>query len=220
MLLGLLRDIHPSLVVAAGIVAVGLVHQHKATPTHTTAEDAVLQRVPQALLHLVHVLLADRGIENGLCTVLMQEGDSLIGGHNAVRTGPQSLGGCKLIAGLKGFALGQQDVACAPVFIRGSHHLLDTGTHHVDVYHRFLHVSPQLDARPSVGNLDIALAKMQYLPEMVHVQSRRQTDAEASLLEQRVVLVKRPRARQVEQHVAMLHPHIHAHVAATTRHRL
>ena len=81
-------------------------------------------------------------------------------------------------------------------------------------------IGPQLDTDVAIGDLDIAFVEVQDLPERLHVESGRQTDTETSQLQQTVVLVETATARQVEQHIAMLHPHIHAHIATTTGHRL
>ena len=46
----------------------------------------------------------------------------------------------------------------------------------------FPDIRPQLDGELTVGNLDIAVSKVEYLTEMRHIQSRRQTDTEATCL--------------------------------------
>ena len=219
LLLRLRRDIHPPLVVAAGIVSVGLVHEHQPLSAHAPTEDEVLQGIIQAVLHCVHALLADSGIEDGRSTILVHERDALVGSHNAVGTGSQSLGCGKLIAGLEPLALGELDVTGSPILVGGSHHQPGIGTDDVSMDHRFADISPQLDADVPVGNLDIALAQVQNLAEVLHVEPRRETDAEAALLEQGVVLVETSGARHIEQDVAFLHPHIHTDVSTSAGHR-
>ena len=78
MLLRTLRDIHPAIVVCAGIVAIGLVNVHQARGTHASSEDEVAYRVIQTLLDSIHALLVDGGIEDGLCSVLVHEGDGTV----------------------------------------------------------------------------------------------------------------------------------------------
>ena len=180
----------------------------------------MLQRVIQPVLHSIHLLLADSGIKDGLPAVPMHEGHTLLRSHNAVGTGLQSFRCGKLIAGLEAFATADLNVAGAPVLVGGCHHLLHSGTDHIDMGYRLLHIRPQLYTCLPVGNLHIALAQMQNLAEMLHVQARGQTDAEATLLEQRIVLVERARPRQIEQHIAPFHPYIHADVAPSAGHRL
>ena len=55
---------------------------------------------------------------------------------------------------------------------------------------------------------------------MRHIQSRREADTETASLQERVILVERTTAREVEEDVALFDPDIHADVAATAGHRL
>ena len=84
----------------------------------------------------------------------------------------------------------------------------------------FPDIRPQLDGELAVGNLDIAVGEVENLTEMRHIQSRREADTEAAGLEQRVILVERTAAREVEEDVALFDPDIHADIAATAGHRL
>ena len=163
--------------------------------------------------------MLDGGIEYGLFAIAMQEGDGRSGCYDAVVVRLQSLGSRKLITALKGLALGHQNVACAPVFV-GSHDVQRLFlVFYVNVYYWFLDVGPYLDRYASVGHLDIALLQMQNLSERLLVESWRQADAETALLQQRVVLVERTATAQIEQHIALLYPYIHADITAAARHR-
>ena len=219
LLLRLLRDIHPPLVVAAGIVPVGLAHEHKSLSAHASAEDEVPQGIIQAIFHGIHALLADSGVEDGLRTVQVHEGDTLVSGHNAVGTGLQALGCSKLITGLEALTLGELNITGPPILVGSSHHLPDLGTVDVDMDYRLADISPQLDAGMSVSYLDIAFVEVQNLTEVLHIEARRKADAETPLLEQGVVLVETSGARHIEHDVAFLHPYIHPNVAASARHR-
>ena len=81
-------------------------------------------------------------------------------------------------------------------------------------------VSPQLDADDAIRHLDIAFVKVQNLTETAHIDVRRQTDTEATGLEQGIILVERATTRQIEQHVAIFRPNVHTYVATAARHRL
>ena len=150
----------------------------------------------------------------------MHEGQCPVGGNNAVVTGLQVLGGPKLIAALKGFALGHHDILRAPVFVGDSHIQFLSLALHIDMDNGLFDVSPQLDADDAIRHLDIAFVKVQNLTETTHIDVRRQTDTETTGLEQGVILVERATTRQIEQHVAIFRPDVHTNVATAARHRL
>ena len=138
------RYIQPSLIVAAGIAPTDLVHQNHVLHQHSSATDAILQGIIQAVFHRVHALLVNGCVENGLFAVLMHEDDAIIGGNHTVGMCRQALGGCKLIAGLETFALGELKFLGTPILVGYCHALLDSRTRYINVHHRFPDVSPQL----------------------------------------------------------------------------
>ena len=217
---GKFRHIHPSLIVAAGITAADLVDKHHILHQHPSARDKVLQGVIQAVLHRIHALLTNGGVEHGLCAVLVHESHPFTGGYHTVGMGGKSLGGSKLITRLETFAFGERDVLGAPVLVGHRHTLLDPRTGHVDVDHGFPDVSPQLYGQLAVADFDIALGEMQGLTEVLHVETWRQTQPEAPGLQQGVILVERAATGYIEQHVALLDPYVHADVATSAGHRL
>ena len=150
----------------------------------------------------------------------MHEQDTVVRCHNVVGMGFHTLGSRKLITRLEAFALGQFLFLGAPVLVGHGDALLYLRARHVDVYHRFPDVGPQLYRQLAVAHLHIALLQVQRLAEVLHVETWRQAQSEASGFQQGVQLVERTAACHIEQHVALFHPYIHADVAASAGHRL
>ena len=123
-------------------MACEIVNQHKAFALHTSAKDQILQRIIELVLDSIHLLLCDSGIEDGLFAITMHEGQCPVGGNNAVVTGLQVLGGPKLIAALKGLALGHHDILRAPVFVGDSHIQFLSLALHIDMDNGLFNVSP------------------------------------------------------------------------------
>ena len=194
--------------------------QPELVAVHPAAEDEIFQRIIQPLFHSIHLLLAYCGIEDGLLTVQMHKGYSALIGHDAVVVRRQSFGCRKLITCLESLALCQYYVMCAPRFVRHLHIGLLLFYRHLHMHHGFVCVGPYLYPSLTVGNLTVAVAKHQLLAKRLHIERAGQMHAEASQLQQSIILVETAATAEIEKHVAILTPYIHTYVAATARHRL
>ena len=167
-----LRNIYPSLIITAGIVARQVVYQHKALALHTSAKDQILQRVIEFILDGIHLLLSNGGIEDGLLTITMHEGQCTVGSYDTIMMGLQTLGSRKLITALKSLALGHRDILHPPILVGDSHIQLLPFALHINMDDGLFNISPQLDADNTIRHLDIALVQVQNLTETTHVDVR------------------------------------------------
>ena len=118
------------------------------------------------------------------------------------------------------FALGEHDILCAPRLVSHLDICLFFLYRHFDVYYRFLYIHPQHDPRLTVCHLTVAILQYQLLTKRRQVQWLRQMNAETSQFQQRIVFVETTATTQIEQHIALLHPDVHTHIATTAGHRL
>ena len=150
----------------------------------------------------------------------MQEGDAVLASYDTVVTSREILGSGKLITRLETLTLGEHNVLGAPRLISHLHIGLLFLYRHFYMDHRLVDVRPEHHPRLAVRHLPVAVFHHQLLAQRLRAQGVGEVYAESSQLQQRVVLVEASAAAQVEQHVALFRPYIHAHVAAAAGHRL
>ena len=154
------------------------------------AEGEVLQGIGQAVFHGIHLLLADGGVEDSDGTVMVQEGDTVLFGDDAVAECHQSLGSGELVAALEALTLGQLVVAGAPRLVGDLHVGLLLLLGHFYMDDGFFDIGPDEHPLLAVRHLAVAVAEHELLAERLRVERLRQVDAEATQLQQRIILVE------------------------------
>ena len=164
--------------------------ERKLVAVQAAAEGEVLQGIGEAVFHGVHLLLADGNVEDGDVAVMVEEGDAVLLGNDAVAERLESLGGRELVAALETLTIGQFMVAGAPRLVGHLHVGILLLLGHLDMHDGLFDIGPDEHPLLAVRHLAVAVVEHKLLPERLHVERLRQVDAETSQLQQRVVLVE------------------------------
>ena len=88
------------------------------------------------------------------------------------------------------------------------------------MHHRMEHIRPNMHLPHRSSDGHISVFQMKRLAEITPAGKRigGKPDTETSLLQQRVVLIKRTAATQIEEDIIILYPHIHTDISSAARH--
>ena len=214
------RAIGPSLIVGTGILPCRMTVKHKAVACQLSTEGQFRQRIIHLLFHRLHFLLLHRSIEDGHITVMMEEYQLVRSLQNTVAPCDKRFRSSKFIGSLETTTLAKQPVMGSPRLIRYLCLTVALLVGHLHMYHGFLHIRPYQYGLTTVGHFTIAFLQHQPLTEGSSIEWSREMNAEASELQQTIVFIETAAAREVEEHITLFHPDVHAHITSATRHRL